>query len=79
METTLDPKGRLTLPREIRKAMGWKAGTKFDVRVEDDRVSLLPRRAEGTGLVREKGVLVFDGEPTQDLADALERFRQERR
>lgn len=79
MQTTLDAKGRLTLPREIRKAMGLKAGTRFDVRVEDDRVSLLPRRADGAGLVRENGVLVFDGEPTENLGDAVERFRQERR
>lgn len=79
METTLDPKGRLTLPREVRRAMDLKAGTKFDVHVEEDRVSLLPRRVEGKGLVREKGVLVFDGEPTENLGEALHRFRQERR
>lgn len=65
--------------RRLRKLLDFEGKFQWEGNLDELRASSLPRRAEGTGLVRESGVLVSDGEPTQDLGDALERFRQERR
>ncbi|HET9029472.1 MAG TPA: AbrB/MazE/SpoVT family DNA-binding domain-containing protein [Candidatus Aquilonibacter sp.] len=41
--TTLTTKGQLTLPKEIREALGLREGDRLDVAVEDGHVVMYPR------------------------------------
>ena len=40
----MSAKGQVTIPRLIRKSLGWKTRTEVDVRLEGERVVLAPLR-----------------------------------
>ena len=42
MRTTIDPAGRLVIPKEIRREAGLKPGTPLSVRYRDGRVEIEP-------------------------------------
>ncbi len=44
MKTTLTTKGQLTLPKKVRDALGLKTGDELLVELDDDRITLIPRR-----------------------------------
>jgi len=40
----VDSKGRVQLPAELRRRLGIRPGTELELRVEEDRIVLRPRR-----------------------------------
>lgn len=44
-EVRMGPEGRVLIPAEIRRAVGLEPGERIVVRVEGDRIVLLPREA----------------------------------
>ena len=42
MKTTIDPAGRLVIPKEIRRESGIKPGTPLEVRWENGAISITP-------------------------------------
>src|SRR5438067_2382305 len=77
METTLDRFGRIVIPKEIREDLGIEAGSVLRVEEREDEIRLTPLRDNPPTRVK-AGVLVFSGEPTGDLREALKRHRDER-
>ena len=77
METTLDKFGRVVIPKAVREHLGLGPGTVLAIEEGDDEVRLRARRPE-PDVVEEDGVLVFTGEATADLEDAVERQRRQR-
>ena len=63
-QVTLSTKGQLVIPREVRDAQGWTAGTQLELRVDDGVVTLrgLPQIAPTT-LAAGFGMLRRDCQP----------------
>ncbi len=79
--TRLSSKGQIVIPKPVREAHGWAAGTEFLVEDEGDRVVLRPRR-RGPGVAVEEvlGCTGYRG-PRRSLAEmeeAIARGVQER-
>lgn len=47
---TLTSKGQFTVPKEVRDAMGLKAGVRFDVTIVDGSLVATPRRSRAIDL-----------------------------
>jgi len=77
MKVTLDPSGRLVIPKAMRDALGLGPGSTLEIEVREDALLLRPRRSE-PDLVVEDGVLVFTGEAAGDFGTAVENHRRER-
>lgn len=77
METTIDKFGRVVIPKEIRDDLGLKPGELLEVEKFENEVILKPLRAESPIHVKE-GVLVFSGDATGNIKDALRIHREER-
>lgn len=80
-EVTLDPAGRLVLPKAVRLALGLKPGDSLKIEAEEDRLILSPVR-DRAGLQKERGVWVYrSGTPADasivDLIDQRRRHRTE--
>ena len=61
---TLSTRGRVTVPKPIRDALGWDAGTRLEVKLTSDGVLLKPRqRFPKTDPDDVFGCLSFDGAP----------------
>lgn len=77
MQVTIDKFGRMVLPKPIRDDLGLMPGSVLEVEEQQESIVLRPVRSER--VVREKdGVLVYSGQPEEDLGDAVVRHRQER-
>jgi AbrB family looped-hinge helix DNA binding protein len=79
-EVTLDKAGRVVLPKPIRDELHLTAGDILDLSVEDERVTLRPRRTVPP-LQKERGVWVFrTGEPltAAEASETLRRIREQR-
>lgn len=74
---TVDPFGRILIPKRLREATGLREGAEVEIIPEDRGVRLLPRE-EGLLLKTVKGVLVATGQAAGDLASAVQRDRQKR-
>lgn len=77
METTLDRFGRIVIPKRVRDDLGLHAGSVLEIDEGEGRIVLRARREE-PDLVREDGVLVYAGEPVDDLEQAVEAQRRSR-
>ena len=77
METTLDRFGRIVIPKRVRDDLGLHAGSVLEIDEGEDRI-VLRARSEEPDLVREDGVLVYAGEPVDDLEQAVEAQRRSR-
>lgn len=77
MHSTLDKFGRVVIPKPVRDALHLTPGTALSVEGRNGEVVLKPR-SEAPALKRKGGLLVFAGQPTGDLLDAVERHRRER-
>lgn len=77
METTrLSTKGQVILPKSIRDARSWKAGTEFTVEETKDGVLLRPARPfPRTSLDDIAGCLKYKGKPAtlEDMDAAIAR------
>ncbi len=77
MQTTVDRFGRVVIPKAVRERLGISAGTPLTVDHTESAVVLRVSQREPQ-LADEDGVLVFTGEPTADLAKAVDKSRRER-
>jgi AbrB family looped-hinge helix DNA binding protein len=80
-EVTIDPAGRLVLPKAMRRALGLKPGDSLKIEAEEDRLVLSPVR-DRAGLQKEQGVWVYrSGTPSDtsivELIDHQRRRREE--
>jgi bifunctional DNA-binding transcriptional regulator/antitoxin component of YhaV-PrlF toxin-antitoxin module len=69
--------GRLELPQEVQDALHLKDGDVMQARVENGRVILEPSVAPA-GTEFKEGLLVWMGEATADLDQAIDGVREER-
>jgi len=74
----MDRFGRVVIPKSIRDALGFAAGTELRVRKKGKEIVLVP--TGHSPLLKRKGhVLVFaGGEATGDITDIIEKVREER-
>lgn len=80
MKTTIDPAGRLVIPKEIRREAGLQPGMRLEVRWQDGRIEIEPEPL-AVRLVR-KGRLVVavpSGAVPALHAEAVERTRRKLR
>ena len=70
MDTTrLSSKGQVIIPKALREARGWEAGTAFEIEDAGDAILLRPvRELPGTKLDDVAGCLPWNG-PPKSLAD----------
>jgi AbrB family looped-hinge helix DNA binding protein len=81
MVTTVDDLGRVALPQEVRDDLGLVPGTALEVEESGGGILLRPVAEVSdlvSGLRYKEGVLVFSGEIEGDVADAVQRARDER-
>lgn len=76
-ETALDKFGRVVVPRSARAELGLEPGARFVVLVEGGEIRLRPLDTEPE-LVARNGVLVVRSPAEGDLANALQKGREER-
>lgn len=78
MNTTIDADGRVTLPEAILRRMNLTAGSKLEVRTEDNHIRLTVP-CDQPMLTDQEGILVFRGEGQTDLdiAEFINRRRRE--
>lgn len=67
-EVTIDASGRVVIPKELRRRLGLTGGSRVIVTVDDDKLTLTPRRDLG-GPVEKRGLLVFQGRLDEDFPD----------
>ncbi len=77
MKTTIDRFGRVVVPKDIRDRLGLKPGAEIEIDEQGNEVVLKPVERE-TPLKLEEGVLVFTGNATGDLMEAVRTHRVER-
>ena len=77
MKTTIDPAGRLVIPKQIRREAGLEPGIPLDIRVREGRIEIEPSPLP-VKLVRKGKLLVAT--PQTDVAglteDTVEETRQ---
>lgn len=79
-QITLDPAGRVVLPKTLRDELHLSPGDKLDLTVKGDEVTLRPRRA-ARPLQKERGVWVLrTGEPLTagEARETLHNIREQR-
>jgi AbrB family looped-hinge helix DNA binding protein len=74
---TVDKAGRVVLPQHVRRQFHLLAGDRLDLEIRPDGI-FLRSRARRVDLVEENGLLVHEGEPVGDLAQAVELARTNR-
>ena len=77
-EVTIDPSGRVHIPKAIRMQMGLSSGSKLAVEIEDNREIRLRLIDETSILVDKDGVLVVRSESLGKLGDVEKREREAR-
>jgi len=70
-EITIDPSGRLVIPKEVRRRHRLTAGSRLILVEDGDRIVLVPRQAEPS-TVETGGLLVFTGRLNGDVPDHRE-------
>ena len=74
---SVDKAGRVVLPQQVRRQFHLLAGDRLDLEIRPDGI-FLRSRARRVDLVEENGLLVHEGEPVGDLAQAVELARANR-
>lgn len=74
---TIDKVGRIVLPQQVRRHFGLQGGDRLSLDVLPDGIRLRPP-SHPAALVLDGGLLVHRGEATDDLAQAVERARDDR-
>jgi AbrB family looped-hinge helix DNA binding protein len=75
---TVDKAGRVVLPKPVRDKLRLEAGDVLQLETEGERITLRPARPQVT-LKKEKGIWVFQGEPSAASIPALiDEMREER-
>ena len=74
----IDRFGRILIPKQTRNRLGLTEGVRLQLEVAGDTSLLRPDLPDGK-VVRERGVLVWDGQALHiDVNDLIERTREER-
>jgi len=73
----MDKAGRIVLPHQVRRQFHLAAGDPLDLKITTDGIFLRPR-SPPTGLIEVNGLLVHEGEPAGELAQAVELSRSGR-
>lgn len=77
MKATIDKFGRIVIPKQLREKFGLAPGS--TVHIEEEAMQIVLRSADNDGLlVKEGGVLVFQGKAAGDVDNAIEAVRNER-
>ncbi len=77
MVTVIDKFGRIVIPQNIRKDLGLAPGVRVGIEEHEDQV-IIKRVESGNSLSSREGVLIFKGEATGDLEDAVGSLRKTR-
>ncbi len=77
MQCTLDKFGRVVIPKPVRDELHLTPGTPLSIRERNGELVLKPTWEE-PALKSKRGLLVFTGEPTGDLLEAVGTQRRER-
>ena len=77
MRVTIDKFGRMVLPKSIRDDFDLVPGTVLEVEESREAIVLKPMR-DRSPIKQKEGVLVFAGEPAEDLKEAVARHRRDR-
>ncbi|MCW4049752.1 MAG: AbrB/MazE/SpoVT family DNA-binding domain-containing protein [Candidatus Bathyarchaeota archaeon] len=64
-ESTVDDRGRILIPKEIRDKLGLQSGRNVQLTIEDDRLIVTPPVSPEKFIEELEGVIV-DGEPEMD-------------
>ena len=74
----VDKFGRILIPKQTRNQLGLTEGARLQLEVAGDTILLRPDLPDGK-LVRERGVLVWDGQALDiDVSDLIEQTREDR-
>jgi AbrB family looped-hinge helix DNA binding protein len=81
MKTTIDPAGRIVVPKALRQALGLKAGQTLDIRAGDGRLEIeiaptpmrLKKRGEGIVAVPDETLPTLTAEQVRDTLERLRR------
>lgn len=76
-EVTLDKAGRVLIPPQLRKRLGWETGTKLVVEEAQGRLAIRPV-LDAPNIVNKEGVLVIRGDVDVDWANLIQNDREER-
>ena len=76
MQLTLDKFGRILLPKVLRDDAGMRAGCVLEATSQNGAIHI--QLSEEAPLVQKDGILVYTGEATGNLEDAVTRQREER-
>ena len=74
---SIDKAGRVVLPQHVRRQFHLVAGDRLGLELQPDGI-FLRSHAERGDLVEDNGLLVHEGEPVGDLAQAIDRDRASR-
>lgn len=75
---TIDSAGRILIPKQLRQALRLGPGDSLELQSEGEEITLRPDRPKAL-LKKEKGVWVYQGEPTNlSIPDLIDRQRANR-
>jgi AbrB family looped-hinge helix DNA binding protein len=78
MKITIDPAGRVVLPKPVRDKMKLTPGSTLELESEDEHITLRPVRPQAA-LRKEFGIWVFQGPATDEsISDLLLESREQR-
>jgi AbrB family looped-hinge helix DNA binding protein len=75
MKTSVDQFGRVVIPKRVRDHFGLSSGAELEIQAQNDEIVLKPVR-ETSSLAVKDGVLVFTGQATADLTEAVRQQRE---
>jgi AbrB family looped-hinge helix DNA binding protein len=74
----LDNAGRIVIPKALRQKLHLSTGDTLELESDGDAITLRPLRPKAL-LRKERGVWVYEGEPTQaSIPDLIDREREKR-
>jgi AbrB family looped-hinge helix DNA binding protein len=75
---TLDKAGRVMIPKSLRTELHLGPGDTLQLESEGEQITLRPSRSKAL-LKKERGVWVYQGEPTEaSITAAIDRAREKR-
>lgn len=76
-QITIDPAGRIVLPKKIRDRHGIRAGSKLELLEEGNQLILKPLEGKAK-IIKKKGLLVFVPEESPSDLDIVEFIKEQR-
>jgi AbrB family looped-hinge helix DNA binding protein len=75
---SLDKAGRIVIPKALRQKLHLGTGDTLELESDGDAITLRPLRPKAL-LRKERGVWVYEGDPTQaSIPDLIDREREKR-